>query len=95
MNDNKSGRRVEYVRFHEGLFFPEFGNIGVVMPPPGKTLVGLEMYYDKTDLTVFFRGEEMAVPAANIAALKYTKEAPAPKRALSGELQPTDKKQVA
>lgn len=88
MSNTDNGQKISYVRFHEGLFFPEFGNIGVVMPPPNKTMAGLEMFYDKQDVTIFYRGKKIAVPAANVAAVQYADGAAPTTRTLAGEVVP-------
>jgi len=73
-------KKVSYVRLQTPAHIPSVGDLGVVLPPAGKTLEHLSMLDDGETLQVsfVFKGQEksIGIPKANISLLEYIVEAP-------------------
>ena len=73
-------RKVTYARFHQELYIPNAGSLGITLPAQSKTLENLEMSSstEGANLVVKFlyRGikNELLIPAANVVLMLLTPE---------------------
>lgn len=75
-------RKVTYARLHQGIYVPQAGDLGAVLPPSSKTLENLHMHTDGNGLFLDFnyRGIKNStfIPLANIIIMSLApEEAPA------------------
>lgn len=65
--------KISHAKFHEGIFFPGFGDLGKALPSTSKTLNDLEMTFEDGVLEVSARGSTLLIPAPNIIAMFVSK----------------------
>lgn len=73
-----ANRKVIYARLHQGIYLPNAGDLGTVLPPSSKTLEHLAMVTDGDALFLDFtyRGirNSALIPLANVAVLSLVPE---------------------
>jgi len=71
-------RKVNYARLHAAAHIPSVGDLGLVLPPTGKTLDGLIMVRDGDELLLSFmlKGVEVtaAIPKTNVSIMVFAPE---------------------
>lgn len=75
-------KRINFVKFHQGLFVQGGGQIGDTLPSQSKTINGLTMVFEDgvLDVTGVLNGVNLRilVPSANISVMTYVQEEPKP-----------------
>lgn len=71
-------RKVSYARFHQGLYHPQIGDIGLQLPSPNKKFENLVMNFEDfgLDITFVYGGVSFAfiIPSPNITHVSLVLE---------------------
>lgn len=60
---------VTYAKFHQGIFIPHLGELGVTLPSSSKTIPDLAMHTEEEGMVIRARGISLLVPYGNIVLM--------------------------
>lgn len=67
-------RKVIYANFHQPLFIPHLGHLGVTLPSGSKTLPDLVMHTEEEGLAISAKGADLLIPYGNIVLMRLGEE---------------------
>lgn len=65
---------VTYAKFHQGIFIPSLGELGVTLPSSSKTIPNLAMHTEDGGMVIRANGITILVPYGNIVMMSLGKD---------------------